>query len=215
MPLLEPIDRPFDELQYIGVAIKRVQHTHHTGLLYKVGDQTRMVHLAFHHILRDELPDLTYRWVSIQMDEMNAEIVANFAARVARAENPIPYAFDATGVCFDPATGELLEPPAGKGLTCATFILAILHAWGHSLIDEPTWPERDDDVAFREYILSLYAEQAVPDEFVSAVTSQPNVARIKPSEVCGAATVHHSDWPVTFENAVELAQRITADLAAA
>jgi len=212
MGLLEPSDRPFSDVSHIGVAIKQVKNFQHSGLLYKLQDETRLVHLAFHHALRDEVPDQTYRWVNINMDDLNAEIMAHLASRIAHSENPISYAFDSSGVCFDNETGELMPHPVGKGLTCATFIVAALRAYGHDVVETSSWPERPEDEEFRQHILGLLTEHANND-YYDAVSKHQNVARVKPSEVCGAVTVPRPDWPVEFERALHLATQISEELA--
>jgi hypothetical protein len=50
----------------------------------------------------------------------------------------IPYDINSAGVCFDKNTQEFVQPPVGKGLTCATYIKAVFFHFGFSLLDEAT-----------------------------------------------------------------------------
>ena len=48
----------------MGVAIRKSGDGWHTGILHKKEDsRAELLHLAFHHRLRNEAPDAEYSWV--------------------------------------------------------------------------------------------------------------------------------------------------------
>ena len=96
------------------------------------------------------------------MDETNRKVLAGLLAVLAKSPPVVPYGFDATGCCFD-TQGQFLPPPVGKGLTCATFIVALLRVYGYELVAEATWPVRAEDDAWRQDILTILQDYATPE----------------------------------------------------
>lgn len=214
MPVLEIPERPFWEVDHVGVAIRLTDHGMHSGILYRLdGEAPRILHLAFHCMLTDEEAAHPYRWADIGLDEDNKIVLAAQLSRIAHAKPAISYGFDADGMVFDPLTGEILPAPAGKGLTCATFIVAALKTYGYEFIDTASWPERAEDRAWEDKILQLLSRYA-SSEHVEAVRTSDRARRLRPGEVVGSATVAAENWPVEFEQAVDLAAQICVDLAA-
>ena len=212
MPPLELEARPFSEVNHVGVVIQRTEHGLHSGLLYQLpNSEPRILHLAFHHMLRDEPAALPYRWSDMGLDEDNKLVLATLLSRIAATEPRINYGFDSDGACFDPETGDMLPLPIGKGLTCATFIVAALRTYRFRLLDPATWPERPEDREWEEAILNLLAEYATADH-VEAVRSSVGAKRLRPDEVVGAATLSDDYWPASFQSARGLADQILADL---
>src|SRR5690348_4900841 len=128
MPVLEAGDRPFSEVDHVGVVIQVPSPGYwHAGWLYRLPDEEpRILHLEGHHRLADEPAAAPFRWAELGLDALNKEVLAVLISRIANRRPMIPYAFDYDGVIFDEDTGDLAAPPAGKGLTCATLIVAVL-----------------------------------------------------------------------------------------
>ncbi|MCA9685235.1 MAG: hypothetical protein KC457_23840, partial [Myxococcales bacterium] len=103
-----------------------------------------------------------------------------------------PYALRFEGTSFA-ANGTLLLAPTARGLTCATFILAVFKAIGLDMVNEQSWPVRDDeDRRFLEAIRS----QATPEHVAILEREiEDGVRRIRPDEVAGAAMI---EWPAEF-----------------
>lgn len=215
MPLLKPVGEPLDNVSLVGVAILGVRGGQlHCGLLYKRSDEpTRFLHLAFHHMLTDEVPPKDLRWGDLGLDDDNKLVLATFLSRIARSGPAISYAFDAEGVCIDKTSGDLLEAPPGKGLTCATFVNAALKAYGYNCIDFATWPERDDDRFWQANILEVLRRYA-DEEHVELVKQSVGAKRLRPDEITAAALTDSANWPLDFENTRQAADQILADLAA-
>jgi len=210
MPILAAKDAPFGDVERLGLAIHQTELGYHSGILYIENGQARVLHLAFHHMLRDELASSPFRWTQISLDLDNKIVLAALVARIANKHPAIPYAFNSDGVCFDKATGDLLQCPAGRGLTCATFILAVFALFGHPILEGSTWEVRPEDVTWQQAILAMLEGRSDP-EHCEAVNADRNAPRYRPDEVVGGAT--HDDWPVPFATALALAEQIRADLA--
>jgi hypothetical protein len=99
------------------------------------------------------------------------------------------------------------RPGREHGLTCATFVLAVLRATGIELLDLAGWLPREDDlVRHGELLALLRGDQRVAEEHVDAVAGEVNCIRYRPEEVVGAAS--YEDLPVAFANAQEAAAQI-------
>lgn len=204
--------RPFSEVTHVGVVITKTQIGFHSGFLYQLpGENPRILHLAFHHLLEDDLADDPFRWAEIGVDADNKMILAEQLARIARIKPLISYGFDSEGSCFDANTGDLLPLPIGKGLTCATFILAVLRTYKYVLLDASSWPDRPEDRQWEQTILDYLANRA-SDEHIDAVKKDVGARRFRPDEVVGAATLLDDLWPVSYESAREIADRVIKDL---
>lgn len=213
MPVLEADARPFGDVDHVGVAIRNTAPGYwHAGLLYQLPEnEPRILHLEWHYQLADDQASPPYRWAQLGIDADNKAVLATLISRIAHQKPGIPYAFDFDGVCFDQETGDLVPPPAGRGLTCATLIIAVLATYGHHLIDVDTWPHRDDDDAFIQHIADIMRQGGAAEEHVAAVENATTV-RIRPPEVIGAANQDAEEWPVPFATADEIAQQVIADL---
>jgi hypothetical protein len=133
----------------------------------------------------------------------------------------IPYGLDPSGSCFDPETGEFIPPAIGKGLTCSTYITAAFRQLGIELLQQATWPDRPEDVAFGNRIVDgLTAERQrdstrVSQEHIDGVRNDVGARRFRPEEVVGASSRSFAEWPIAFADARLLADQILQDLEAA
>lgn len=201
----------YSNLGRVAVGIKTVaSEQRHCGFLYRFDGDLRFLHLAWHHELRDEAPsDLA--WGTLALDSENGQLLGVFLSRVAKQGKAIPYGLDAAGAVFDPDTGEFLPPPLGKGLTCATFITAILGSLGFRLIDLVGWEDRTDDQKFQSMIVETLKSTGAGEDHVEGAARDIGVARQRPEEVTGAAT--DTPWPVGFARAEDLGKEVLEDLA--
>ncbi|WP_417733483.1 hypothetical protein [Roseovarius sp.] len=216
MPVSVAVEGAPSADQHIWVAIRNIQGVqNHCGLAYRrEGDVIHLLHLAFHYDLRDEILTTPYRRVSIALDITNQLVVAGLAIAMAGAKPGIPYGFNDDGIVFDDETGQLLEAPAGRGLTCATFVTALLSHFGLELIDRESWPERETDADWRAQMIEQVEAHSGDAVHADALRSNPIAARIRPEEVAGASAVEFAEWSVAYERAHELAEKIVAELAA-
>lgn len=210
MAILSAADAPFSDVDVMGLAIHATDIGFHSGILYLRNGEARILDLAFHHWLRDEVASPPFRWSELGLDQENKVIMAALVARIANVQPAIPYGFNSDGVGIDPDSGNLVPPPIGRGLTCATFILAVFRAFGHQILADEDWHARPEDTAWQDTILGMLAGHAAP-EHVEAVREDRNAPRFRPEEVVGAG--HQVQWPVSQAVAQALAIEVRADLA--
>jgi hypothetical protein len=103
-------------------------------------------------------------------------------------EGKFPYGIRFGSSCFN-AAGRLVPGKNSKGLTCATFILAVFESMNIQLVHEQEWPVRTlDDRAWLES-LRPFATPAIYERLKEEIDGR--VIRIRPEEVSGAC-VHRS-----------------------
>jgi len=149
-------DRPIEDIEFAAIAISAVSPTQrHIGLLHRDSSSVLLLHLAWHHDLRNHSPGPNYIWISPRVPSRRLRHVAAKCRQVWRA-NPdgIPYAFSPPNDCFDANTGAYLLGPTGHGLTCASFVLAVFESVGLRLVDQETWPaNRAGDEEWKQWVL--------------------------------------------------------------
>lgn len=218
--MLKPVSGGFDAFCGFGVALDQTAPCQfHIGMLFRQANEVQFCDLAFHHLLRHlpaSDPHLAqYRWVNSGLEPENVVTMSDFAAKLALNVDKLPYGFDLNGEAFDQITGQALPIPPGKGFTCASFILAAHRHRGIELLDESSWPVRDEDKTWQQQILGVlreYCERHKIDatEHLEAIQSDVNGIRYRPDEVAGGVLA--TDIPLTFPEARALADEIVADL---
>lgn len=203
---------PYSQLETVGIAVMWIPDFDqvHMGILIRLGeDDIQLCHLRFHYDLKLEVPDDGYYWDRCSMFVGNKERLASgrvFSAWVlAVSENPeIPYGFEFDLHCFnDDGSYEPMAP--GKGLTCATFIVATFHSAGFAIIKPDTWRARSDDAAWQQKILEPLKRHATPEHVVAA-ESFIGRARYRPEEIAAAAIC--APPSLTLEDCIPLAEQI-------
>ncbi|MCK6514912.1 hypothetical protein L6R46_07655 [Myxococcota bacterium] len=130
-------------------------------------------------------------------------------ARVQR-DKTFPYALGDFGSTFDDRGGLVLAP-GSVGLTCATFVMAVLRSAGVEVLLEEGWPVRSEQDAFWLQALVGFAHP----NHLAALTAQveAGVARVHPHELLAACTL--TPLPVTFSQVQPTAAAVIAKLDAA
>jgi hypothetical protein len=175
-------------------------------------DKIWLLHLAWNFDLRSGEPTARYQWVPSTLSKSDEKFIAVICDRVRAASPPIPYGLDHEGVEFDGSTGQLRPHADGKGMTCASFILAILKCYGLSLLVEHEWP-MDANPEWQEWIVTELSQNGAPPEHVEAVRNDVGCRRFTPQEVVAASTA--KAWPVPFQQAAQLAVELLGELNAA
>src|SRR5262249_11543054 len=131
-----------------------------------------------------------------------------FAVMVAEsANNPtLPYGFTFNSDCFA-GDGSYQPMEIGKGLTCATFVIALFHSAGFPIIKRETWKHRSEDAAWQKKILALLQGSA-SSEHIKGATNDVGQFRYWPEEVAAAAV--HNSPPLGFDECQVLAAEIMA-----
>jgi hypothetical protein len=204
----------------LAVIVCRTNHGPHIGILYLEndnGDQA-VLHLAFHCVLRlDRLKQETLWktavWAAPPVDAETAEAVAALCRLVYRtnAKDGLPYAFNYIEAEFDIGTGHMTLGPNTVGLTCATFVLALLNSYKIRLLRQSEWKPRKDDVYWQRSIVKWLKKspKATPDH-VKAVAAEVGCARFRPPEIVAAAG--STNIPVGFDDAIRKGNEVQAIL---
>ncbi len=204
---------------HAAIAIQSVDsNQRHIGVLHREdgSDEVSLLHLAWHHDLRNHPPKTAYLWVDPKIPSRRMRQVAAFCRKVWRSndnDRAIPYALSPPNDCFDRLTGKFLLGPTRLGLTCASFVLAIFESVGLPLAKYETWPKaRDGDQEWQECIIDHLEKSQPPatTEHVEAVKGEVGAIRYRPEDVAGAAIT--SPLPADFASAEELAALIVARL---
>lgn len=199
-----PKDLPEGRGTRVGVAIgvSSVRHRQlHLGILHSQNYPPKVLHLEWHHATKDDpLPHqwIPFWWVPIDLPPLRAEAVAGHCRRIwKRVEEEglrIPYGLVYKGGKFS-AQGRTQLAVGEIGLTCATFVLAVLATAGLKLLDLPTWEERDatriaEDNAWHAGIVALMkatrADYEISDGHIAGVEQERGCSRFRPEEVAGA-----------------------------
>lgn len=165
----------------------------HVGLLYKRNGQVRVLHLAWDNDLQDEW---TWErlWAVPEAEPEKLFLVGAWCQRIlnrfraqkrAKHESPLPYGFRFDQSRFT-ETGLRLGSKA-IGLTCSTFVLAILNAVGVQLVDENSWPIRTtEDIAFLENLTVLQRPDMAKLKASLMSEVLEGCPRIRPEELVAA-----------------------------
>lgn len=186
--------RRHEELASCGsfaIAIRAVDDDQrHAGAYFRDSKNVlALLHLAFHHDQRVGVPSTQYRWVEIvEIDSAMGNYLASVCRRVAeRAESPT---FGFGRARIDRATGSFEQEGVRRGVTCATFLLALLASHGIDLVDLDSWQARSEDAEWQAQIVRLIEAGDSPDRHEHAQTIRADVGqcvRIRPEEVAAAA----------------------------
>lgn len=205
---------------FLGVAFRRVGATGgHAGLAWreKSGDLVVLNQRWHMQVTLDAAPDPTDAVVQINVPRARVAPTIIWAKRVLNTTGGrVPYAFRLPTTVFDKKTGELLLR-RGEGVTCSTFVIALLESAGISLLKLAEWPARQDDEKrhreLAEQMRQGYVKrdgQLTPEalEHLAYLNVQMAAIRYRPEEAAGAASVH--PLPASFEAATSAATSLLA-----
>lgn len=201
----------YEDIETVCVAIGRPiksQNQLHIGFYYKGADEKiKFLHLAWHYDLRKGDPDNKYLWLEIPLDPINRQHLAVVLELIYEAnKNGIPY-----GICIDGAgfskEGNFTAEEHYAGLTCATFVIQVLHSQKIFIIDFSKWKHRQADKKWQIQILQKLSAIA-PKEHIEYQRAKilSGAARFKPEEVAVAATLPNP--PHGFEEIKASASRL-------
>ena len=199
---------------FAGLALKRTRDVRgdrfHIGLLHRSESAgIRLLHLAFHEILRNEFPSPDYAWLDLNVDEYLAKNIAARCRNVFASCGPrsIGYSF-APGTTFADDYS-LSSPSRAVGFTCATFVMRLLEDGGLVLLDQSSWQHRPDDGAWQREVIEDLRAADVSAEHISYLEQAVGVFRFTPLDVAAAVTL---GAPATFEQASAVAASLSERL---
>jgi hypothetical protein len=207
--LHHPAHKPYKDIKHIAIAILEdnpAEDQRHVGILYKHDSaraDVRFLELEWHHRLKAEPPSDPVFWAEPRVPPEKAHVLARFCKLVAEkyggsSQWKLSYAILYTDGRFDLTTGEFLTRD-GRGLTCATFVMAMFKTHEISLVLQDEWPHhREGDKAWHDKIVQCLARRADASH-VEAVKNELGCARYRPEEVAAAALAEA--LPVGFQYA--------------
>jgi hypothetical protein len=195
----------------VAIGLKREDQSH-VGVIYRRSDQTpvRLLHLAWHHQLRDEDLPKSYNGILIQvLPEELIPTLLGYCERVLSdsALKGVPYGFGYRNeLVSDVPTA--LSPSGFSGYTCATFVLAILRDL--NLIDPTQWCGAEGDGAWKTMIIETLQRNGAAQDHVDAVRADAVCPRIQPIHVAAAATF--ASVPADYDPTIRRGEEIRREL---
>jgi hypothetical protein len=215
------IDASGNELPEFALAIKadKRHDQRHTGIIYRdratPGAPPILLHLERHHRLTSGEVPRGYHWIDPPgIHPVLAVLFARLCSKIANNYGPggrlLEYAFRYDDGRFDKTTGALASAN-GKGLTCATFVLAVFASYAFPLLRVEEWQEREGDREWREKIIG-WMKGCMDEAHLAAIRDESNTgcARFRPEEVVAASASR--DRPAGFAYSEELGKRIVEKL---
>lgn len=185
----------------------------HLAILYRDEcDDIWIMHLGWHNRLYTDVFCFIYQWAPTNRPRPILKFLSHLCDKIRKNKPVIPYGLDRTGIQIDKQTGSVNPSKVGKGLTCATFPLALFDAYKIKLLAEDEWP-KDANAPWQQYIYDMMCDEKtdVPVDHREALKSDIGGARrFTPAEVIGAST--RNRWPIGFKEAGRLASKVAADM---
>lgn len=181
-------DTSFREQEMLAAAVLcRTEHgSLHMGLMYRGTDGgSEILHLAWNDKLSRDWP-WRRMWACPVLEPERLRSLSGQCRQIWRryqANRRFAYSLAYHGTSFD-VSGQIKLGPGARGLTCASFVLALFKYVGIELINEDDWPVRTtEDLEFLASIEGI-ASRAHFDSLMREVVE--GCKRIRPDEVLGA-----------------------------
>lgn len=215
--------RPFEKLGTIGLAIlclpgaTEADEVRHVGIIYRTqrygASLIQLLHVPDHKVgVRGKLRN-DYGWLELILPRPLARLVVGQCVRIMEryGHQGLPYGFRYACAQFD-FNGEYI-PNGDKGLTCATFVLAVFKSAGLELLRRDDWFLRIDDRPARErFICHLREDGEEQRAAMLEIAAEMEAPRIRPQEVAAAGTVDASELPLGFQKAESRGEAIVKEL---
>jgi hypothetical protein len=182
----------------------------HAGLYHRDHGTPSVLHFAWDHELRNEMPDEVYEgrdygFIVLSLDEDDAQTLCALCRQVARRHSvTLPFRFAEWRPRFDLTTVEVIPSLIDEryGFTCATFVLAMLRsAAAEELLALDQWPvpiADDMDHRWQNKLADMLCPAGAQPEVVASVRAGIGARRVLPTDVAGGAMHARERWPVGF-----------------
>jgi len=215
-------DATVDEVSTIALVIKAGAGTQrHVGILHKDPDDARasvqLLDLRWHHEVGAQAPRLPsrYLWAVPSVEPEIAYVLAKLCKKIAdqyvRGDRRLAYALKYAGATFDRGAGIFMNE-AGRGLTCATFVMAVFASHGAPLLHWAEWQPREEDRAWQAQVVQALRDCGADEGHVTAVNeeAQQGATRFRPEEVAAAGVC--DTLPLGFTEAERIGKFIVERL---
>ncbi len=204
MKLFNINDKLFFDVKIVSVVLRKINNEqYHSGLLYKSDEGNKILHLAWHRDLQSIEPTKPYIWIELPISESRSRQVAGMCRLIWKENknNKIPYAFNSPINVFDPITGTFKINNDNVGLTCSSFVLAVLNVSGLDLVIYNSWPKNQSEAILWQNQMTQYLEQnGAESEHIERVREQLGNERFVPTQVFASV----SSPPMDYDTAKEL-----------
>lgn len=185
----------------VSVCIPNGGRLLHSGIVFNLNNKVYFIHLASHCYLKcDDIQEILNNYklfIYTNFSQLiktdphfirRKVIIASLLAVFEKNYNTIPYSFLYKDSTFD-HNNHLQLGKGENGLTCSTFIMAILKRNGYTLCQKDSWPEREDDRIIRQEIISEFRQGGrVPEDHIKIMETELTCVRFRPEEVlCSSA----------------------------
>jgi hypothetical protein len=189
------------QIRHFAVAIQKLPHNTHAGVIYVSPTEggLHLLHLRGPGQLARESWNQEWGWAgvgSLKREELyQLSVLCQY---VFEAREDIPYGFKYNAATHFLRDGRLQTADGCRGLTCSTFVLALLASFEIMLLDFGNWPVRPEDEQAVRWIATAQGNPEVAAEFPCT--------RYKPEEVIAACTCNALN--VRFDVAEPLGRQV-------
>lgn len=181
----------------VGIGIMLQRGNNHSGALYRDDDdnQIYILHLPAEGKPHRDPWNPRWGWGVPRITRQELRLVRAMCHLVFDLQDDIPYGFKyGLDTRFSSATGALTTATDCRGLSCATFVLALFHSLNIHLLAVDSWEIQPEELPGMVAI----AERQPNHE---AVIAELPTARFTPEQVSGACLA--DELPIEFEEANE------------
>lgn len=219
-----PKKRPFEKLGTIGLAIlcrpgaTEADEVRHVGIIYRTqrygAGLIQLLHVPDHKApVRGRRLGNDYGWLEISLPLPRARVLVAQCVRIMERyeHRGLPYGFKYACAQFD-SKGEY-KANGDKGLTCATFVLAVFESAGLELLRRNEWILRTGDKSDRQRMVCHIREAGDEERAVMLESDEEiDAPRIRPQEVAAAGTADVAELPLGFRDAASRGKAIEDEL---
>lgn len=204
-------ETPFDDKNYIGVAITGSESQRHTGIFYNtgLGEGDHFLHLAFHYRLQRESLCDECCWLPLDgFESEERETLALWFDSIWKQNgHRIPYGINYSNSTHFNNVGAWTASSEDGGLTCATFVLALFQDFGLPLIDISSSYCRDSDGVWHAMIIDILRRHATEEYIEKQSVFIGQAARYRPEEVAGAASFYQGS-AIPFDTSISIGENV-------
>jgi hypothetical protein len=184
-------------IKEFAVAIQWYPDHTHAGVIYKSPTDGRhhVLHLGEPGPATEEPWNPSWGWAAIHAADVVIEhlqqlaVLCEHVADLSEQGEEIPYGFKYSYDTKFTTTGQLIVGTGMKGVTCGTFVLALLATYDiHLLAIDASWPVRPEDAQKAKALARYWNDPEISAEFP--------FQRFRPEEVIAACLV--DSIPATF-----------------
>jgi hypothetical protein len=176
-----------DKPRFAVVVTRGTVELHAGCVATSSGKEPVLLHLAWDKDFRVEKIPTDWAWVECSaLPEQELRAASNFAIGLSKDRPLLRYSMIATDPTLD-GEGKLVDGVCG--VTCTTFVYALLKRVGIQLVDMTTWPtNRPADHAAQQKLAAILQRDSV-EHAEGEAAAVGRVPRLRPEELAAASTL--------------------------